>query len=333
MSMDWLFDSRSKSVASSAKRIVADLHGELEAKTMRIAELERAVKQLQVLSTGSLENELFRLELRRKELLSELDSVDAAIVDRRFRLDAAQTELHRIIGDRTSLVPQTPVQQAQTPAPGSVLTAAINEKAAKLEEQYLEETEMFLTIRDELSSDEVLFVLHRSNDDEAVVVYTPSPNATEVVQCFRYCLFGDDAPESKKSELSSVDLFVSCGAKIVPNHDRDYPHVRELSVPSWLFEGQEGRAQLVGAAELPLVPDVIIDVWSTIPPTPGAATRFWATTSVDGVGFAVLERVLVKSASTTWGLSQQVVQVDLFGRHPASGVLLLESIFSQAKES
>ena len=81
--MDWLFDSRSKSVASSAKRVVADLHGELEAKTKRIVELERVVKQLQILSTGSLENELFRLELRRKELLSELDSVDAAIRDRR----------------------------------------------------------------------------------------------------------------------------------------------------------------------------------------------------------------------------------------------------------
>ena len=327
--MDWLFDSRSKSVASSAKRVVADLHGELEAKTKRIVELERVVKQLQILSTGSLENELFRLELRRKELLSELDSVDAAIRDRRFRLDAAQTELQKITGERTSLVPQTPIQQPPNPAPGSILTAAISEKAAKLEERYLEETEMFLTIRDELSNDEVLFVLHRSNDDEAVVVYTPSANAAEVVQCFRYSLFGEDA-ESRKSELSSVDLFVSCGAKIVPNHDRDYPHVRDLSVPSWLFQGQEEcRAQLIGAVELPLVPDVIIDVWST----PGPASHFWATTSVDGVGFAVLERVLVKTESTTWGLSQQVVQVDLFGRHPANGILLLESIFSQAKDN
>ena len=39
-------------------------------------------------------------------------------------------------------------------------------------------------------------------------------------------------------------------------------------------------AQLVGAVEIPLTPDVIIDVWR------GPDQLCWATTSVNGVSFA-----------------------------------------------
>ena len=56
---------------------------------------------------------------------------------------------------------------------------------------------------------------------------------------------------------------------------------------------------------------------------------YWATTPIDSVPFAVLQRMYVVSVSN-WGV-QNVVQVDLFGRHPVRGHLLLESVTSTAE--
>lgn len=58
--------------------------------------------------------------------------------------------------------------------------------------------------------------------------------------------------------------------------------------------------------------------------TEGPDQICWATTSVDGVSFAVLERMFVTS-EVKWGVPA-VTQVDLFGRHPTRGFLLLESV-------
>lgn len=58
--------------------------------------------------------------------------------------------------------------------------------------------------------------------------------------------------------------------------------------------------------------------------TSGPDQICWATTSVDGVSFAVLERMFVTS-EVKWGVPA-VTQVDLFGRHPTRGFLLLESV-------
>jgi hypothetical protein len=57
---------------------------------------------------------------------------------------------------------------------------------------------------------------------------------------------------------------------------------------------------------------------------PGPEQVCWATTSVDGVSFAVLERLFITSEAK-WGVPT-VTQVDLFGRHPLKGFLLLESV-------
>lgn len=347
--MDWLFDKRGKSVANSAKRVVADMHEELEKKRLKINELESLVAHLQMVATGSLENELFRLELKRKELIGELESTDAAIIDRRYRLEVAREEVRKILsnssvehnnGNSSLSVCSRPdaahqeeqIQFIQTSL-AAVPLSALELKAQKLENQYFEESQVYLSIRSDIPN--TLFVVHRNTED-TTVVYVPGAS-TEIVSCFKYSqqqtieLGGEK--NSRKSDLSSMEVFISFGAKVVPNHDRDYPHVRELAIPAWLFKDSNitgtGMAQLVGAVELPLTPDVIIDVWST-PACEGMPTYSWSTTSIDGVGFAVLERVFVIS-ETVWGISQ-VVQVDLFGRQPAKGILLLESIFSTDKD-
>ena len=85
--MNWLLDRRDRSVASSAQRVVQDMHKDLEYHKTRVGELERTVVQLQEIATKSLQEELFRLEMRRKEILLELEETDNAILDRRNKLE------------------------------------------------------------------------------------------------------------------------------------------------------------------------------------------------------------------------------------------------------
>jgi len=88
--MEWLLDKRAKSVATSAQRVVADMHRDLDLQRKKVVELEQLVGSLTDLCTESLENEIFRLELKRKELLLELQTTDEAISDRQRRLEAAK---------------------------------------------------------------------------------------------------------------------------------------------------------------------------------------------------------------------------------------------------
>ena len=64
--------------------------------------------------------------------------------------------------------------------------------------------------------------------------------------------------------------------------------------------------------------------FTTIIESTGPDQICWATTSVNGVSFAVLERMYV-TYEVKWGVPT-VTQVDLFGRHPGRGFLLLESV-------
>ena len=341
-------------MAHSAKKIVAQLHSDIETKNKRISDLERLVGQLQQVSTGSLENELFRLELRRKELAAELEGVDTAIVDRRSRLEVARQEVRRAFASASAdaddrRMADLAVQPSQPPTRQAPISVSDDVKAAKLEQQYFEECEDFMTVRQDAGKN-LLFVLHRNTEEEALVVYQFQPpiastEGAELVACMKLSM----SPETRslgfmqrRSELSLMEYY-SLGPKIVPNHDRDHPHVRQLVVPAWLLgptaqdpltaaaaasssSSATAIGMLLGAIELPLTPDVVIDVWQQT----GEASVVWATTSVDGVGFACLERIHVIS-ETVWGLSQ-VVQVDLLARHPTSGVLLLESIYSDQSE-
>lgn len=134
------------------------------------------------------------------------------------------------------------------------------------------------------------------------------------------------------------------GIRVVPNHERDLSHTDEMEVPPWLGPRRQGSASggkkgsLVGAFELPLTPGVIIDVWA-------CEGVVWATTPVAHVRVAVLERMYVVSAveenlaedavpdsagsgsvDDGDGLLAMVVRVDLFGRDPHEGRLVMESI-------
>ena len=115
---------------------------------------------------------------------------------------------------------------------------------------------MLATIK-ELGRD-LLFIVHRNNVND-VIVYSPASADAEVVTSFKLTDFND---KGSITPLTTFENMVAYGSKIVPNHDRDLPHVKELAIPFIVSEAHCGAlAQLWGAVEIPLTPDVIIDVW------------------------------------------------------------------------
>jgi 16S rRNA C967 or C1407 C5-methylase (RsmB/RsmF family) len=164
--MEWLFDRRGKSVAQSAQRVVADMHRHLEKQNKKVSELESVITQFNKLFTDSLENDLSRLELRRKELAAEMLTVDTAIAERRNRLQNVREEIYQILAkneadlnnnSRSLSLNGTSLDHSQN---GNEKGMTIAEtRASALEEQYLEESEMLATIKD-LGHD-ILFVVHR----------------------------------------------------------------------------------------------------------------------------------------------------------------------------
>ena len=453
--MEWLIDNRSKSVASSAQRVVADMHRDLDLQKKKVTDLESLVSNLTALCTESLENEIFRLELRRKELHLELERTDTAIQDRQTRLENARDDVRNIlisqdqgqhiadtrtrtrtqssnsttstpsrVGDASSMnrasaalqVPSSSNNRSPTnvttgrrgrgvtdvdhtsnarddnkgveSTPTRMITSrsrttSAELRSSELEEQYMEETEMLVAVRDVVDNP-VLFIVHCSFIED-VIVYVPSSNLNDnkngnqtvaadngnnggssILHCHKISEFTNDehgdginavTPDVAEngsvfsSELSNYDYLTTYGPKIVPNHERDYPHIREMIEPPTLNDIAEGIATatglgplhgndnghkkvvhnnnesigtLLGAIQLPMIPDVIIDVWQASSSNLGQRGRMWATTTIDGVSFSVIERIFMISQSN-WGVSK-VVQVDVFGRHPAKGYLVLEHV-------
>jgi hypothetical protein len=159
----------------------------------------------------------------------------------------------------------------------------------------------------------------------------------------------------KEIHINSYNYMFVYGPKLIPNHDRDYPHVTEMVEPTVFlygsydsFGGGSGDSgglgplsnsgsgsdsgkpigSLLGAIQLPFVPDVIIDIWKSSSSASASAGdgdgNIWATATINGISFCVLERIYIISESK-WGVSK-IVQVDIFGRHPSKGYMVVESI-------
>jgi len=317
------------------------MHRHLDHQAKKVKDLEETINKFKSLCTESLEDELIRLERRKKDLLMELDETEAAILDRKTRLEVIKEEINTIIGkdiendDRNECIHDNESNNINSPQRGYAQT--MNEaKARALEEKYMEETDLLLQVKD--IGQDVLFIVHRNNIPD-IIIYSPSSHDVEVVSVLK--LPDIDIPSSLVS-LTSFEVMMAYGAKIIPNHEREYPHVKELVVPFTLRKAWKNKikksnsnsndkdidkndivngnmGQLMGAFEIPLTPDVVIDVWFD-PDT----CMYWATTSIDSVSFSLLERMYV-TTETTWGVPT-VVQVDLFGRHPIKGHMLLESV-------
>jgi hypothetical protein len=170
---------------------------------------------------------------------------------------------------------------------------------------------------------QMLFIIERSNGSDVVVYILPNQPVESIVSAYRLRQFDD---RDSMEQLSSHEKAVAFGAVVVPNHDRDDPDVQDLSVvmssPARASSASQlgCSGELIGAIELPVAPDIIIDLWRAELST----TKPWATTTINGVKFCVLERLFVRS-ETVWGITS-VVEITLFGRHPRTWDIVVENI-------
>lgn len=377
--MDWIFEKHDKSLANNAKRIVADMHMHLDREKQRNKELETMILRFQHICTESLENELRRLDLRKSELLTEVETIDRQILEKRIILDRTREEVRDILAnsatnhrdhehtahstgatghpwnnfagkpsiDATSSSESqyeshrngysSPVATPSSPQPDGYRMNG--EHSPNIEQKYVEEEELIEECRGIVEN--FLFMIHQNNSRD-IVSYSLQTNIRKL-EFINVLKIINLAKQPSTSPLPAKDQPLFDG-KIIPNHDRDFPDVRDMEVPAYMLP-EKLRAKrsivifgsLVGAFEVPIVPEVLLDVWRYIPmseesssQTSAKATdestgpKIWVTTSIDNVNFAVLERIFI-TVEMAWG-SQNIVQIDLFGRHPKTGRLLLESI-------
>jgi hypothetical protein len=124
----------------------------------------------------------------------------------------------------------------------------------------------------------------------------------------------------------------------VGDEERDYPGVMEMSVPHCIAVKHpacaQGVGRFLGAVNLPLLMrDVIIDIWGMGSGPSGPRAR-WATTTVDGIGHAVLERLCIDSnigelLGGEVARAGTVSEVQIFARHPRSNLLIAERYSDQ----
>ena len=235
-------------MAQSAQRVVADMHKHLEKQNKKVRELESVITQFNKLFTDSLESDLSRLEVRKKELFKEIEAIDIQITDRRSRLQNMRTEIYQIIAkndvehltgirttdmdvlnmprgtDNNSMNGSSNDRNGSNSTDTNSLTLS-ETRAAALEEQYLEESEMLAAVKD--VGRDLLFIVHRNNVSD-IIVYSPSANDADIVSSYKLTDYND---KNSITELTTFETMMAYGAKIVPNHDRDFPHVKELGVP------------------------------------------------------------------------------------------------------
>ena len=331
-------------------------------KTKKIEELENVVSKLQQLSTESLEKEILYLEHRKIDLLNELEATEAALVDRKSKLSSAQRSVHDIVGklnmahevvsqivsssphvtptnkktsietDTNSINYKDDNMNNKTPSmkTNSQITTHLNtsaratspdqRKAITLEEDCQEETEVFISIKEKV--DELLFIIHRNDIDE-IFIYTNNKDQSGVAKVSK--IMNMNKP-GELFPLDAYELTYSYDVKVVPNHDREYPNVKEISNKDY------GKGYLVGSYEIPILPNVLFDVWRE---DNDGNTHCWATTSIDNIPFAIIERIFLSTDNDTKikNGTACVTQVDLYGRHPVKGYLLVESITAAIDDS
>ena len=160
--MDWLFETKGKSVTESAQKVVADMHKELDKQNKKITELEKTIFKFKNMCTESLERDIARLEQRKKDLIAELEATDDAILLAQERLRATNEEVANV------LLPYNGVNTKQS-------------RPSNLDENYMEEAEMLAHIR---TLGDVLFIIHLNATDD-IVVYTVNEDPNELVTAFK----------------------------------------------------------------------------------------------------------------------------------------------------
>lgn len=342
-----------KSVANRAKKVVSDMHSKLDKQSSYVKDLENLVKDMQSMSTSPIETEIEILEKRKKQLQIELESTEKLILKYRKMLKDTRSRINGVVSE--SLRNGNDTRKIGK----SVETSSLDKyEIAKPHVPIDVEEENDIVDRLREFDHRLLFTLHRNTFDD-FIVYTSNalsesdsllnsipPDDTDSENtngCDRYVsvykVSATDPSESTKQPISAFEKFVAYGMRMCPVNDREDPTLMELdlslSLPSPKGEEEggkrdtpppmavvQGRGIYLFSAEIPLVSEVVVDLWrfdrkesTTCPsdafPTTCLCPEYVATTTIQDTKNAVLSRVYVVS-EVRWGLTT-VIRVELHG--------------------
>jgi hypothetical protein len=191
---------------------------------------------------------------------------------------------------------------------------------------------------------QVVLLVHSNFSPEVISYVFTTPKATydddggeerketALLQPYKIPCYQPDEPLPAFVAVSDAEMRSRYCVERVGDEERDYPGVMEMPVPHCVAAKHPACAQsvgrLIGAVNLPrLLRDVIIDIWGI----PGESEMHmgpcWATTTVDGIAYAVLERLCIsKQADDGAGA---IAEVQMFARHPVSNMFVLERYADQ----
>lgn len=353
--MSWLLDPGGKSVANRAQKVVADMHSQIEKQNRHIQDLEQIVLSLECMCTGPIELEIMRLEKRKEQLQNELEATDELItkykknvLDSKLQvakvLNREKQYTHKIASHNMDSVDcstecsrsgdslqardlhinhsnSTHVSAKHYPSSQRGCHHDKSENEFSGDEMLEEEFELLASVK--VIEPRLLFMIHRNTAEDIIIYAPPLSESDSTLTIYR---IRDHTDRSSNEELSYFEKMMAYGPKVIPNHDRDEPEVREMMYSGGtVCNGSkvvclQSLGDLIVAMELPVVQDVQIDIWKA-----STIDKYWATTTIEGVKFAVLERIYIIS-EVRWGFPT-VVGIELAGRHPISGKVLTEMIY------
>jgi len=215
------------------------------------------------------------------------------------------------------------------PAASNAFAAAVLSSQAQREAEELEgrnsEYEIMLKQIRACVKLPVLFIVHGASSKEVIAYCISSENSESSLHCVKILQYeaGMKSEEMVTAELTEEELQFYDVEDIEDLEERDYPNAMVMVLPATaasIYQIQVETAKtgkFLQSLTLPkLMQDVIIDVWVL---ENGIS---WATATVDGVSFCVLERLFIKEMDDE---NETAVQVEIFGRHPLKNALLSET--------
>ena len=305
-----------------------------------------------------IEAEILRLEKRREVLQHEITDTDEMIVKQRqllkdtrmgikIQLDNNHEHEKRIAEKNEIAVDDVAKNSLETPEKSIVESDTgvdnLEDSIVEYDEEgdsqnyddlYDEECEMVDIIR-QLEPD-LLFVLHRGNTDD-IILYVPpyhrmntsNDKNKDIIFLYRLQVYNDmDSAEV----VSSFESQMGFGPKMIDNSKRNDPSVLQLPYRSALDDYQDLVAEFAYAIELPVLPNIVIDIWK-IPRQKLSQSQhnqektkdiYFATTTIQGHSFVNLERIFLM-VETRWGMPT-IVGIELSGRQSKGSKLLVEVI-------
>ena len=181
----------------------------------------------------------------------------------------------------------------------------------KDDDQNEEEHELLEAVR--LIEPNLLFLLYRNNTED-VILYLPPIQSNEYLSIYK---LRDPNEKTSREEITSFERLMAYGPKKILNSERLEPDMLQLPCPG-LSHDINHLGELMCTITLPIAPKIIIDIWKS------SFEKYWATTTIDDVKYAVVEYLYIKS-EIKWGFST-VTSIEITGRHPIDGRVLTDEI-------